>query len=110
MSLAENTARIAGFLASVRNPRFEYIAALAEGNLYASAYQFSFEQDGREQTLSGIEIFKVEGGKITETWNSPAGQEPGVEAQAHRDRPRRHPPELPGQRLHPHRRRPQGGP
>ena len=74
MSLAENTARIAGFLASVRNPRFEYIAALAEGNLYASAYQFSFEQDGREQTLSGIEIFKVEGGKITETWNSPAGQ------------------------------------
>jgi predicted SnoaL-like aldol condensation-catalyzing enzyme len=76
MSLAENKARIAGFLATARNPRFEYIAELAQGDLYASAYQFTFEADGNETTMSGIEIFKVVNGKITETWNSAAGQGP----------------------------------
>ncbi len=76
MSLAENKARIAGFLATATDLRFETAAAIAEGSLYASAYQFSFESEGKEQTLSGIEIFKIEGGKITETWNAAAGDGP----------------------------------
>ena len=74
MSLAENRERIAGFLAQATNVRFENAAALAEGDLYASAYQFSFIADGQEYARSGIEIFKIRDGKIVETWNSAAGE------------------------------------
>ena len=76
MSLAENKQRIGGFIAAVQDLRFENAVALAEGEYYATAYQFSFARDGATQTLSGIEIFRVQGGKITETWNSAAGQGP----------------------------------
>lgn len=76
MTLAQNRERVAGFLASATNVRFENAAALAEGELYASAYQFSFEQDGQSHTLSGLEIFRIQDGKITETWNAAAGQGP----------------------------------
>jgi len=76
MPLAENKARIAGFLAQATDVRFENAAALAEGDLYAAAYQFSFVAGGEPKTLSGIEIFKVRDGKIVETWNSAAGEGP----------------------------------
>lgn len=76
MSLAENKARVAGFLATATDVRFSNAAVLAEGDLYAAAYQFSFVSEGAEQTLSGIEIFRVQDGKITETWNSAAGEGP----------------------------------
>ena len=76
MSLADNKERIAGFLASATELRFENAAAVAEGDLYAAAYQFSFISDGTESTLSGIEIFRIQDGKITETWNSAAGEGP----------------------------------
>lgn len=76
MSLADNKARIAGFLAQAQNVRFEFAAALAEGELYASAYQFSFAAEGEESTMSAIEIFRVRDGKIVETWNSAAGAGP----------------------------------
>ena len=49
---------------------------MAEGDLYAAAYQFSFMADGQESTLSGMEIFRVRDGKIVETWNSAAGEGP----------------------------------
>jgi predicted SnoaL-like aldol condensation-catalyzing enzyme len=74
MSLAENKARVAGFLAQAQNVRFENAIALAEGDLYASAYQFSFVADRKESTRSGIEIFRIRDGKIVETWNSAAGE------------------------------------
>jgi predicted SnoaL-like aldol condensation-catalyzing enzyme len=76
MSLAENTARIAGFLERATDLRFENAATVAEGELYATAYQFSFVSDGAAQTLSGIEVFRVSDGKIVETWNSAAGAGP----------------------------------
>ena len=77
MSLAENKARIAGFLAHFGDPRFTYVAEIAEGDLYSAAYQCEFTNaEGRRETFSGIEIFKIEGGKITETWNPAAGQGP----------------------------------
>ena len=76
MSLAENKARIAAFLAQAKDVRFEFATALAEGDLYASAYQFSFKADGKESTMSAIEIFRVRDGKIVETWNSAAGEGP----------------------------------
>ena len=76
MSLAENTARIAGFLERATDVRFESAATVAEGELYATAYQFSFVSEGAAQTLSGIEIFRVRDGKIVETWNSAPGVGP----------------------------------
>ena len=75
MPLAENQVRIAGFLAQCANPRFSYVAELADGNLYSAAYECEFTaSDGARQTFSSIEIFKIEGGKITETWNPSGGQ------------------------------------
>jgi predicted SnoaL-like aldol condensation-catalyzing enzyme len=76
MTLEENKARIGGFLASVANPRFRFVSAAAEGELYASAYEFTFETDTGSTTLSGIEIFRIQDGRITETWNSPVGEGP----------------------------------
>lgn len=76
MSLAENKKRIASFLASATNARFSYIAPLAEGEFYAAAYQFTVGAGDAEQTFSGIEIFRVQHGKITETWNTAAGRGP----------------------------------
>lgn len=73
MPLAENKARIGGFIAIVKDLRFENAAVVAEGEYYAAAYQFSFEGEGTVETLSGIEIFHVQDGKITETWNSAVG-------------------------------------
>jgi predicted SnoaL-like aldol condensation-catalyzing enzyme len=76
MSLADNTARIAEFLERASSVRFEYAVALAEGDLYSTAYQVRFVSDGQEQTLSGMEIFRVQHAKIVETWNSAPGAGP----------------------------------
>ncbi len=76
MSLAENKARIAGFLAQAGKVTFNNIVVLADGDLLASAYEFSFGPDDNQTKLSGMEIFKIQGGKITETWNTAAGQGP----------------------------------
>lgn len=77
MTLAENKKRIAGFFTQFANARFTYVAEVAEGNLYSAAYQCEFtDPAGERQTFSGIEIFKIEDGKITETWNPAAGQGP----------------------------------
>jgi len=76
LTLAENKARIAAFLTKSSNPRVRFVTAAAEGELYASAYEFTFEEEAGPTTLSGIEIFRIQDGKITETWNSAAGQGP----------------------------------
>lgn len=77
MTLAENKKRIAGFFTQFANGRFTYVAEVAEGNLYSAAYQCEFTDPvGERQTFSGIEIFKIVDGKITETWNAAAGQGP----------------------------------
>ncbi|MGE0599631.1 MAG: nuclear transport factor 2 family protein [Dehalococcoidia bacterium] len=76
MSLAENKARIAGFLARATNPRFTNSIVLEQGDLLASAYEFSFGPDDNRVTMSGIEIFKIRDGKIAETWNPAAGEGP----------------------------------
>jgi predicted SnoaL-like aldol condensation-catalyzing enzyme len=76
MSLAENRARVAGFLQQCKDPRFEFIVEQEEGEYYSGVYQFTFEGADGPQTLSGIEIFRVVDGKITETWNAAAGEGP----------------------------------
>ena len=74
MSLEENKGRIASFLEFARDVRFSYIAQVSEGEYYASAYEFSFATEDGERTLSGLEIFRVQDGKISETWNAGAGE------------------------------------
>ena len=76
MSLAENKARVAAFLAQAADVRFDFAVELAEDEFYASAYQFTFSGGEGRRTLSAIEVFRVQAGKITETWNSSAGQGP----------------------------------
>lgn len=76
LSLAENKKRIAGFLAQANGVSFNNKIVLEQGNLLASAYEFSFGRANERTTMSGVEIFKIEGGKITETWNAAAGQGP----------------------------------
>ena len=76
MTLAENKQRIAGFLVTATNLRFTYNATLAENDLFAAAYEFSFEAEGASRTFSGLEIFRIHDGKITETWNAAAGEGP----------------------------------
>ncbi len=76
ISLADNKARIAGFLAQAQNPVFSNRVVLAEGEFLASAYEFSFGPQEARTTMSGIEIFRIQGGKITETWNAAAGEGP----------------------------------
>ena len=76
MTLEENKARVAGFLAQAPELKFEFVTESAEGEYYASAYQCAFGEGDERQTLSGIEIFRVQGGKITETWNAAAGNGP----------------------------------
>ena len=76
MTLAENKTRVAAFLAPAPALKFEFVTGTAEGEFYASAYQFAFGDGDNRQTLSGMEIFRVQDGKITETWNAAAGQGP----------------------------------
>jgi hypothetical protein len=76
LSLADNKARIAGFLALATDIRFEYAAEVANDEFYAAAYQFSMIADGSTVTRSGIEIFRIRDGRIVETWNSIAGDGP----------------------------------
>jgi predicted SnoaL-like aldol condensation-catalyzing enzyme len=42
---------------------------ICEGPYVTLIWDFRFPQDGKEQIWSSIEIFKVEGGKITDVWN-----------------------------------------
>ena len=74
MTLAENKARVAGFLQQCKDPRFEFILETAEGEYYSGVYQFTFGTASGQQTLSGVEVFRIQNGKITETWNAAAGQ------------------------------------
>ena len=77
MTLAENKARVGGFLQQCKDVRFEFVVEMEEGEDYTGVYQFSFTAaDGARQTLSGVEVFRVRDGKIVETWNAAAGQGP----------------------------------
>lgn len=70
MSLADNQARIAAFLAQVGDGAFSVDARLvvADGEHVASCYELAFGG----HVLSGIEVFRIVDGLITETWNSAA--------------------------------------
>jgi predicted SnoaL-like aldol condensation-catalyzing enzyme len=66
MSLAENTARIAGFLERFPGARFENVVVTESGEHLTTVYQADL---GEGRVLAGIEVFRVVDGRITETWN-----------------------------------------
>jgi predicted SnoaL-like aldol condensation-catalyzing enzyme len=65
-TLDANVARVAALLDQAPDLRFDTPALFGDGE-YVTAV-FNLRTGGR--TLSGIEVFRVQGGRITETWNS----------------------------------------
>ncbi|MBU3702962.1 MAG: ester cyclase [Ilumatobacteraceae bacterium] len=70
MSIDENVARVRDFLARATTMRFDNVVVVQDDAHVASAYDITFGNGDALQTVSGIEIFRVVEGKITETWNS----------------------------------------
>lgn len=70
MSIEENMARVRDFLAHATTMKFDNVVLVDDGRHVASAYDITFGNGDSQQTVSGIEIFRVVDGKITETWNS----------------------------------------
>jgi len=70
MSIDENVARVRDFLARATTMRFDNVVVVQDDTHVASAYDITFGNGDALQTVSGIEIFRVVDGKITETWNS----------------------------------------
>lgn len=70
MSIEENVQRVADFLARATTMKFDNVVLVDDGVHVASAYDITFGNGNDMQTVSGIEIFRVVDGRITETWNS----------------------------------------
>ncbi|HEX9259801.1 MAG TPA: nuclear transport factor 2 family protein [Acidimicrobiales bacterium] len=66
MSLADNIARIESFFERAREMSFSPALNVSDGEHIACAYEIA----AGDQTMSGIEIFRVVDGKIVETWTS----------------------------------------
>lgn len=70
MSIEDNVSRVRDFLARASTMSFDNVVLVDDGSHVASAYNITFDNGDAVQTVSGIEIFRVTNGKITETWNS----------------------------------------
>lgn len=69
MSLADNIKRITGFVEQFPNLNFANTVVVAEDDHLVSCYEIELAPG---EMLSGVEVFKVVDGKITETWNTKA--------------------------------------
>lgn len=67
MSIEENVARIASFLAEYPNATFANAKVVADGENVVTCYNLDF---GNGTVVSAIEVFRIVDGKITETWNT----------------------------------------
>ncbi|MCW5747073.1 MAG: ester cyclase [Alphaproteobacteria bacterium] len=71
LSLAESMARLGKLLDLCPVLRFETSVRVVEGPMVTVAWNgWSTQTNGKSYELSGIEIFRVVGGKIVEIWNS----------------------------------------
>ncbi len=70
MSLADNIARIRGFLDLSPHIDVRNAAVVAGDGHVVSCYDISIGTGPDARTISGIEVFRVVDGLITETWNS----------------------------------------
>jgi predicted SnoaL-like aldol condensation-catalyzing enzyme len=76
MSLADNIARIRGFLDSAPDIAFANRVVVADDERLVSCYDITIGTGDTAQVVSGIEVFRVVDGLITETWNTAA--QPGA--------------------------------
>ena len=71
MTLAESIERLTQLLALCPVLRFETSVRVVEGPMVTVAWNgWSTQTTGKSYTMSGIEIFRVQDGKIVEIWNS----------------------------------------
>lgn len=70
MSLADNIARIRAFLDTASELEFSNAVVVADGEHLVSCFDITMGSGESARTVSGIEVFKVVDGRITETWNS----------------------------------------
>jgi len=71
MPLADNIARIRGFLDQAAELTFDTPILLSDGEYLASCYNATIGSGESARTVSAVEVFRVVDGKITETWNTP---------------------------------------
>lgn len=71
LSLSESIERLGKLLELCPVLRFETSVRVVEGPMVTVAWNgWSTQTTGKSYTMSGIEIFRVQGGKIVEIWNS----------------------------------------
>lgn len=72
LSRAEATDRVRGLLGQVRSAHFTLLRVIAEGELVTIVYQCELvTEDGTEDSIASIEVFRVVDGRIVEVWNNP---------------------------------------
>lgn len=70
MSLADNIERIRHFVESVDELAFSNAVVVTDDEHLVSCFDITMGSGPDARTVSGIEVFRVVDGKITETWNS----------------------------------------
>jgi predicted ester cyclase len=82
ISLAENLERIASFRKQVPDLHFTNDDLVADGDRVVARFTMTgMDPDkGERFVFSGIEIFRLEGGKIAETWSSETAQGPWADS------------------------------
>ncbi len=70
MALADNVARIRGFLESSPVIDVTNAVVVADHQHVVSCFDITIGTGDEAHTVSGVEVFRVVDGKITETWNS----------------------------------------
>ena len=53
---------------------FQILHTIVQGELVSLTYTMTFGPVGSTEVISGIEIFRIVDGRITEVWNPPYGK------------------------------------
>jgi hypothetical protein len=70
MPLADNIERIRGFLASSPHLAFDNRVVVTDDQHVVSCFDITIGDGTEARVVSGIEVFRIVDGLITETWNS----------------------------------------
>jgi predicted SnoaL-like aldol condensation-catalyzing enzyme len=71
ITLTENMQRVVDGRAGYPGVQFSSDVTTVDGELVTSCYSLRWSGPEGVQTMSGIEVFRVVNGRITETWNVP---------------------------------------
>jgi SnoaL-like domain len=73
LTIADCRARIGGLFEAYRSLEFEVVQLIVDGEFASWTFNGTLTaDDGTPQVVSGIEVFRVVDGKITEVWNPPS--------------------------------------